>query len=457
MVLCREEGARMETRFAGSQRLDERRRRRLVAEADGSTDDASAPVETEALAAPAGRSRSAHRPVSAGNETSAPELPLARVLPAALWKHIAITATLLTVGAGLMAANVFAEQWATTVGPGVMMLFGVEHSPATAWYASLLLLLCSQSAGLIWWGRSRSAKDFDGRYRVWTRIAAVFFAGSAVLACHGHKALSATVRFLARYDGTHSETLAWLVPVSCVGALVLWALHREMRGCRLSLGVVYVAVTLYAISAAAVLDFILLNSVVRQALLVQSAVLAGHVLLLHAMLLHARHVLYHTAEPSAKSRRKWNIPRPHFRWPSLRKFRKSKSESPVEAQDKPPAEKPTAKSKTRIDTKHEPVVAETPLVKNSEPPTAPRREEIRPAASVMPPAPVAPQPVQDERDFIANSVDDDETDEDDGTSDGSPSDDDWSDDQRSRGNLKGLSKKQRRKLLQEQRDRDRRR
>lgn len=442
----------MDTRFAGSQRLDERRRRRLAAESDDIADETSQVSRSEPLPAPDGRIRHAHQP--AGDDSSGPaaenlpQLPLHVLIPTALWKHFAIAATFLALGGGILAANVQAGRWEQFVGPGVTQLFRVDGGPVSRWYASLLLLLSSQAAALIWWGRSRSTKDFDGRYRVWTKIAVAWLLCSAGIACDLHRSWNSTALWLLQRSGRQAEVLASLVPLAIFGAWLMWSLHREMRGCRLSLGMVYAASALFVASALATTQLIQVASAFGQYLLSDGMALASQTVLLHALLLHARHVLYHTAEPSAAPRgRKLRIPRPHFRWPSLRRFRKA-----AVAVDS--TGKPTSTSRVRIDDKHEtsgekPKSGKAPLEKPAEVVAA---SPVKPR-DVSPPQPVhkASEPSSVNEHTDDRFSDDDEQE----ATDYDAEDNDWSDDSSSRPNLKGMSKKQRRRLLQEQRERER--
>lgn len=457
----------METRFAGSQRLDERRRRRLAVESEAAPEPAAASADGATLCSPPDRTWYAHTHPSA--ETSAEdthldatrliESPLASLIPAAWWKHVLCVLAALALGAGILSANFQAGEWSRTLGPGVTRLFGRSASPVADWYGSLLLFAAAQVALLIWWVRSRSMTDFDGRYRIWTRVAAVWFGFSFCVACGAHRAVSEMVAVWLPERIPHQMILVWLVPSCGVGMGIVGALHREMRGCRASLGCLFAAALLYLCAGAAALGAIKLATVSGLAVLEQGILLAAHVLLLESMLLHARHVLYHTAEPTEIRRRRFTIPRPHIRWPSLGRTRSSTEPKP----DPAPEPVTPRKSRIRLDGRHTespansapfdkaPPVAATASAPQTEPPGAvaagtPKSAHKSADALPGPPSPAVKNVLPDARESDSESEDD---------TDGGGDGDEWTDDSSGPRDLKGLSKKQRRRLLQEQRDRDR--
>jgi hypothetical protein len=202
-----------------------------------------------------------------------------------------------------------------------------------------------------------------------------------------------------------------------------------------------------------------LTFLVRQAV-VAGAALAGHVALFMSMWLHARHVLHFTADPERQARRRWRLPLPHFRIPSLgwrrrgsrvvpaeadqepaksrRRPRRSASPTPAGASDSDARTKDAGESsslararsespKLRFDRGHESdrgIPAEEPARELAEPPVA----EALIADESLPESAIDDQAEADETAEHPTFE---------------------------QPNLKGLSKKQRRRLMQELRDRER--
>jgi hypothetical protein len=303
----------MEARFAGSQRLGDRRRRRLAVETEDGIDPALTVGE---LPAADGSGRMVHS--AAPEATREPiALPLERLIPVQWWKYALGALAGLLVGGAILTASWYEALGARLVGPGVTRLFALPGAPAAAWFSGLLLNLSAQLALIIWWGRSRSLKDFDGRYRLWTRTAGAWLLLSFCAVTGAHRAWNETVLRLVPAGVLPVESLPWLVPAAIVGLGILVALNREMSGCRASRVLMLCAALCYVASGSLHLPLrIPIASRVRELALAGAAML-GHLCVFLSMWLHARHVLHCTPDPSGKSKRRLRIPRPHFRLPRL--------------------------------------------------------------------------------------------------------------------------------------------
>lgn len=435
----------METRFAGSERLGERRRRRLAVEAD---DVSPAPDEIVELSAVASPRRVVHGNAADGDvspDSPLPALPLARLIPRAWWKYLLAGLTGLALIAGIMAAGSYAPAWSATTGVRFDRLFSTGSSPATDWFAGLLLSTAAQLALVIWWGRSRSLKDFDGRYRVWTWAAAAWLVLSCCAATGAHRLLGDLA--VAHLPGRvpHRAICGWLLPALVVAGRLLPALRREMSGCRASRWLLYAAGTFYVSAVAFEFDLFEATLAGRlRGVAQQSALLAGHLGLMLSMWAHARHVLYATADPGPVSSRLLRVPRPHFRLPGLRfRSRAAIAEAPVEAKTRKSRRKSASSESAAIE---EPESAPVAAVKTP-------MEALEPATHGA-----ARHQAEHEQpdDRAANG---DEPHWQGGPHKGSAqADEDGGEeavDSFEKPNLKGLSKKQRRRLMQEQRDRER--
>lgn len=332
----------MDARFAGSQRLGERRRRRLAVESEELQTSES---PGESLPVRPGAERTVHRVAEQPPADLVP-LPLQGLIPAQWWKYALGAVCQVLVGAGILAAAWQASIWSTFTGPGMTRLFSLPDPPVAAWYSGILLNLSAQLALLIWWGRSRSLTDFDGRYRLWTRTAAVWMSFGFCAVTGAHLAWSETVLHYWRPAVPQIDVLAWLVPAAATGLVFLYALNREMSDCRNSRVLLFVAAACYAAAGSLQLEFKLpLAARMRELAQVGSALL-GHVALFLSMWLHARHVLHFTADPSSAPRRRLRIPRPHFRLPKFG-FSRRRADSPEAEASATPEQEPARRSKSR--------------------------------------------------------------------------------------------------------------
>jgi hypothetical protein len=414
----------MDTRFAGSQRLGDRRRRRLAVETEEARDAASSAVE---LPAAPGKKRLVDR---AGVETVLAPLPAAIALPATLvipiawWKYLIGAVLSLAITAGTLIAGWRVVDWSAASGPEMNRLFDLADPSIAKWLSSVLLFVSAQLALLIWRARSQSLKDFSGRYRLWTRAACVWFVMSGCIATGAHDAFGEMLLHLWPTACGCKPLHCWLIPATVCGVWIVVALGQEMAGCRTSRILLCAAASWYLVSIGARLE---LNAALLRNLrdlAIWGGVLAGSVSIFLSMWVHARHVLHCTADPTDQRAPTWRIKRPHFRLRRLRfpgrkagvagtaeKAREARfeSKSPVdgEPRDKPPAE----------------------------------AADSHPAIAELAPSPAAPA-----KELSVHGASDGES---------CRSADDESDQGSSQPDLRGLSKKQRRRLMQEIRDRER--
>lgn len=432
----------MDTRFAGSHRLGERRRRRLAVESD---DSAESLPSLEPLPGATGTRRTAHR-AEAAPEAAAVRLPLNGIVPVALWKYVAGAVAALAMTAGILAAGWRISLASPAAGPALVRLCSLEDGSLAQWYSGSLLILSAQLSVLIWWGRSTSLKDFDGRYRIWIRTSGVWLFVSLCAMTGIHHVWS---EFALQFSPSSSSRLAlltWLGPAAFLGLILLVTLNREMSGCRTSRALLFVAAGWYSIAAG--LELRISIPVPSQALEVLRAgsPLLGHCSLFLCLWLHARHVLHCTPDPSRAPRRRLRIPRPHFRapklsfrWPRL-PLQSKVSEPKSRSSDRKPRSRkaaPVADSEPTRPFEPEPVGEHEPLT------LPPRREP--PAPPAAPPLPVAAPPAPVTAPPQAESDDAESQDHDSG---------DWNE-PFPKPDMRGLSKKQRRKLMQELREKER--
>src|SRR5437868_6899391 len=139
----------MGARFAGSQRLGDRRRRRLAVETDDATDD-----RPGVLPAPPGESRLVDCPDSksvAGPSAFPFAVAVERFVPRQPWKYALAGLACLAVCAFLLLAGSYAVELSEIAGSGFERLFSFPDAPVAKWFSSMLLAVSGQLALLIWW------------------------------------------------------------------------------------------------------------------------------------------------------------------------------------------------------------------------------------------------------------------------------------------------------------------
>jgi hypothetical protein len=387
----------------------------------------------QALPAPTGELRTAHaphaeRPPGSGDEHSF-GLAAEKIVPREWWKYAAVGLASLTVTSGFLIAGWRASDLAAALGAGIEGLVAFPTAPAAKWFSSMLLSLAGQLALLIWWARSQSHEDFEGRYWFWIRATCVWFILSACIATDLHRVAGETLQHFWPEISVRSATLGWLVPAWGMGAVIL-PLAREMRGCRWSRSLFILGAACYLAAAGlhVALDTVVPPSV--RPLVIEAGLLAGHQCLFFSMWLHARHVLHFTVDPAISSKSRWNISRPHFKLPRLGLKRKVKQDS-----RQVPPRQPSCETTTPAPPVQRAPARTAPAPKPPVPKPAVETEPIPRAAL---PALVEEPPVPELAVSTERAGDDEEPEQ-----------------VPSKPDLRGLSKKQRRRLMQELREKER--
>jgi hypothetical protein len=452
----------MGARFAGSQRLGDRRRRRLAVETDDVSGNAG---RGSGLSAPPGITRTldhADADHSSIHPIPSAELAIAGVIPPQWWKYLIGGLGCLATSGGLVMAGCYASETCSALGPGMERLFAFPDAPVVRWFSSLLLSVSAQLAVFIWWTRSQSQKDFEGRYWLWIRVAFAWLIFGGCVATSANAACSATLLHFWPELSVRTATLGWLIPTSVAGIATLLSLAREMRGCGWSYALLRLAAGSYLIAAGLHLELEALVSPARRELLLNAALLGGHTGLFMSMWLHARHVKYCTSDPATPPNSGWRIPRPHFRLLGLRRNRSLKPEAqPADAplaRRKRPARSSTPESESASD----PAPDNIPAVERTEvsgkpnfPIDGPHKSaSVEADETTLGAISGGPRPWEFAPATFTETNTDSEMDrprernepeESDVESEQSPSTPD----------LRGLSKKQRRRLMQEIRERER--
>lgn len=319
--------------------LDDRRRRRLAKEAD-----------TAGQRAPRKRRKGDEAEGERGSR-----LPLRKIISKHRWKILALGLLMLAPIAGLGIAAFRIDYVELKAGPAVARLLDpVENRLGRAW-GSFVLITSSAMSVLIYWVRSRSPADFGGRFGIWLWAAAACFLFSAAVATEAHLTLADTVLYFRlvhfpQLGAENTHTLCWFAPAALFGALLVRSLHLDMRRCWSSVLTLWFAVIAWVGSAFLRSQTKWSIDIPYRELAASGAALVGHVSLLISLLLHARFVLYENAAPPPETTEKegWGAAVAGF----FRKLRasaaapKSPDDDDAAAKKSRAAKKPTKAKKT---------------------------------------------------------------------------------------------------------------
>lgn len=286
----------MAARFAGSRSVDERRRRRLAAEEkQPSTQDSGDPANERELPTrrPTGR------------------FPLRRLIPSSRWK---LTATILAVFAGaefaVLAGQLLPSMLSGGWGPGLRDLLDGNQGRLATSCAGVLLLVSGQLAWLIRWARARSLRDFGGGYRVWLwASAALLIAGICVLS-DAHQAFASTVAWATSRQLFGSDAAYEVLPALAALVLLIPSLQSDMRGCITSRTLMLGAATLLSFGIVCHVAAGFLEGAATAwgltlpiAVITRTVLMSGTAGLFASLLFHARHVVYECVEPPERKPR----------------------------------------------------------------------------------------------------------------------------------------------------------
>lgn len=224
----------MSIQFAGSKSLDDRRRRRLVVNADDSGADGT--VAEEGLFASGVASE------LVASSAAAPWVP---VYEWRIWTYAALIGLLLS---GASVALAMPTSFRPELAPLTGHLLAGERPVLAVLIQTTFCFLAAQLAILIGWYRAQCKLDFRGYYRVWpwAAIAFAFAAACSATNAHGFTGQIVDSTGLLPWRG---RVISWLLP-TCLAALPLVVLlDRDVRRSRSSLYTLRVAWGLSLVSA----------------------------------------------------------------------------------------------------------------------------------------------------------------------------------------------------------------
>lgn len=277
----------MSTGFAGSRSMDERRRRRLASECSESLDNTNDDSDSPRLAR-------THR-------YAAGQFPLRTLIFPRRWKLALYYLPVLLCFSGLIAADFYRDQL-VPAGTALSGFLSLKASPLLSLLGGGLLFVAGQAALLIAALRTQSLHDFSGRYRLWKWIACGLFLFALCLTTGLHHIWAQTVIDLQLFDwGTHTRLLAWLLPALLIGLSVACMAYLEMRGDRAGLNLLILAGATYVLSLTFQFTDNLIPGAAWHHLIDAGLFYFAHWCLFTSLLLHTHHLLYRSVDLPEKA------------------------------------------------------------------------------------------------------------------------------------------------------------
>lgn len=272
----------MSTGFAGSRSMDERRRRRLASESSETLDNLG--------------DDSANATNARTHRFAAGQYPLRSVIFPKRWKLSLYYLPVLLCFSGLIAGDFYRPEFSSTES-ALSNYLSLKQSPLSLFLTGALLFFSGQMALLIAALRTQSLHDFSGRHRLWKWIAGGLFLFALCTTTQLHQVWGNTVIEIGLFDwGTHTQILAWLVPAVVTGLTVSLMTCLEMRGDRAGLNLTIIAIASYVTSLTILLTGNILPWENHHHLIEAGILYFGHLSLFTGLLLHTHHLLYQSVD-----------------------------------------------------------------------------------------------------------------------------------------------------------------
>jgi hypothetical protein len=209
----------MSIQFAGSKSADDRRRRRLVVNAD----DSGADGTTDEGLPGSG--------VSSELVESAAAAPWVPVYEWRLWTYATLIGLVISGAAFALATPML---FRPELAPLTKHLLEGDRPALAVLIQTIFCFLCAQLSLLIGWYRAQCKLDFRGLYRVWPWAAAVFGTAAICLATNTHTLLGQIVESSHLLQWRPS-VVAWLLPLTIAASPLVVLIDRDVRRSRSSL------------------------------------------------------------------------------------------------------------------------------------------------------------------------------------------------------------------------------
>lgn len=277
----------MSTGFAGSRSMDERRRRRLASESLESLDDSN--------------DDSTPQTIARTKRFAAGQYPLRTLIFPRRWKLALYYLPVFLCFSGLIAVDFYRPEFCSPES-ALSGYLSLEHSPLPLFLTGGILFVSGQIALLIASLRTQSLHDFSGRYRLWKWVAGGLFLFALCTTTQLHQIWATTVIELRLFDwGPHTQLLAWLVPGLTLGLSVSLMTYLEMRGDRAGLNFTIIAVAAYVANLTFMLTGNLIPWETHHYLISAGILYFAHWSLFTSLLLHTHHLLYQSVDLPEKA------------------------------------------------------------------------------------------------------------------------------------------------------------
>ncbi len=134
--------------------------------------------------------------------------------------------------------------WGVIVGVGAWLdvqqmdpwrsILGIRSGRLLHFFTTITLLTCAQLSYLILWRRSRSRKDFAGRYRVWFWVGAVCSTFCVACASGTHRHWTGQLAHGLRLIWVDAATVCWMVPATTMWLSAMLLMQSDMPDCTAS-------------------------------------------------------------------------------------------------------------------------------------------------------------------------------------------------------------------------------
>ncbi len=285
----------MSVGFAGSKGMDDRRRRRLATENDEST-----PKKRTSEKSGASNKNTAKSQQQPAQKKERRHFPLRKIISHRKWK-IGSFVLFTIVCTSLMILSGYYSEWVSSkLGEGISTFANPLTGKIAIAATGCLFLFSAQLGMLIWWVRSHSESDFEGQFRIWSFAAFAMLVASFAVLTDAHSAWSSTLRVLFHLSFWKQGVICWLAPSIAVGFSMLLGLHKDMRDCRMSHSLLWLAAFCGSAAAFLSLKLKLPYDIPQPELLQLSLMLGSAASLFSSMLLHTRYVIHESAEAPRK-------------------------------------------------------------------------------------------------------------------------------------------------------------
>jgi len=334
----------MSARFAGSRSVDERRRRRLASGADNAQEQESVGIKQSDM------------DIQDGQNPLTKLEPIGTLFPKTLWKAWLCVSLLISAVGGILYLGILTDLEPVRFPAHWSAFLDLHNGPLVSWVSATLLLLAGQLAIIIGWARSCSIQDFSGRYRIWNLIACGMLFGSLCVATGLHVLIGMHIGQLAAQHMAippmQQTLLGWLIPAFVIGALLMTRLDRELRGHFTGLHCVWLGVLMCVVVGFLPAE---IYPAKFRTLIPSAATVSGHLILFVGLYLHCRYVIHVCPDPAPVQRLKlrlFKLRLPALRLPRLKRFKPTTGKATASKQNqslKGKLEKTDAASETSDD------------------------------------------------------------------------------------------------------------